>query len=109
MLTGKALQKSLVRSNKKQRVKDLLLWGIQGPDRLEDGEAVGDTNEDKDEDLISILTMFLEEGEEWERQQEIQESLRMNKGVQTKVSDWFTVMKIERKKKVKLEKTVTKE
>ena len=28
MLTGRALQKSLARNNKKRNVRDLLLWGI---------------------------------------------------------------------------------
>ena len=70
---------------------------------------VGDTNEDEDEDLISILTMFIEEGVEWERQQEINERLRMNEGIQTKVSDWFKVTRIERKRKVEPKETVTKE
>ena len=86
----------------------MLLWGIQGPGRVEDGDVVRGESEDEDEDLISLLTMFLEEGEEWDRQQEIQK-MRMNKGIQTNVSDWFTVTRIERKKKVEPEKTVTKE
>ena len=109
MLTGRALQKSLARNNRKQKVRDLLLWGIQGHDELDDGEVVGDTNEEEDEDLISILTMFLEEGDEWERQQEVKERLRKNRGVQSKVSDWFKVTRIERKRKVEPEKAVTKE
>ena len=62
----------------------------------------------ENEDIISLLTMFLEEGKEWDRKQEIQERLRKNKGVQTKVSDWFTVTKIERKKEVEAKKTVTR-
>ena len=49
MLTGRALQKSLARNNRKQKVRDLLLWGIQGHGELEDGEVAGDTNENEDE------------------------------------------------------------
>ena len=107
MLTGKALEKSLTRSHKKQKFKDLLLWGIQGPGN-EEHEDVGDEIEDEDEDINSLLTMFLEEGDEWDRQQEILERLRKNKAVQTRVSDWVTVTKIEGKKKVEVEKTVTR-
>ena len=51
MLTGRALEKSLAKNNKKQKFKDLLLWGIQGPD----------SEENEGEDIISLLTMFLEE------------------------------------------------
>ena len=51
MLTGRALEKSLARNNKKQKFKDLLLWGIQGPG----------SEENEGEDIISLLTMFLEE------------------------------------------------
>ena len=52
---------SLARSNKKQDVKDLLFWGIQGPGS-EGHEDVEDEDQDEDEDIISLLTMFLEEG-----------------------------------------------
>ena len=51
MLTGRALEKSLARNNKKQKFKDLLLWGIQGHG----------SEENEDEDIFSLLTMFLEE------------------------------------------------
>ena len=37
------------------------------------------------------------------------EKLRKNRHVQTRISDWFTVTKVEGKKKVDVEKTVTKE
>ena len=35
------------------------------------------------------------------------ENLRKNRHVQTRISDWFTVTKVEGKKKVDVEKTVT--